>query len=155
VRRIHIESIPFSGPPSYETLARRFSSSYPNPLVYFRKEKEKKAIEDGEFVDIHDVGGVDPKDYDVLITDMNENTLRNDVAKLAGIPFLQKATKDEANKQVEIGHGFIYGKKLGTIFPCILSFRDKAHWVFFIVDSGAPLTYISSTVSVPTYQWNA
>jgi hypothetical protein len=61
---------PFSGPPSYATIAQRFSTLNPNPISFFRQTAAKEAIEHGRFVDIHDVGGVDPKDYDVLLSDM-------------------------------------------------------------------------------------
>jgi len=152
-RYVHNEHAPFSGYPSYATIARRFSSQ-PNPLNYFASNKAKEAKERGEFIDIHDIGGVDPKDYDVLITDVDDNILRTEVSELVGIPYLKEATKDEANDKVRIGHCIIYGMKQRTIFPCIVSFLDKAHWVFFIVDSGSPLTYLSVQVSVPTYGKN-
>ena len=38
----------------------------------------------GAFVDIHDVG-IDPKDYDVLISDVKHETLETRVAKELGI----------------------------------------------------------------------
>jgi hypothetical protein len=153
-RYVHIEHAPFSELPSYAAIAQRFSSR-PNPLDYFASKRAKEAKERGEFIDIHDIGGVDPKDYDVLITDVNDNKLRTEISELVGIPYLKEATKDEANNKVKIGHGIIYGMKQRTIFPCIVSFQDKAHWVFFIVDSGSPLTYLSVQVSVPTYGKNA
>ncbi|KAF2187162.1 hypothetical protein K469DRAFT_749516 [Zopfia rhizophila CBS 207.26] len=143
MRQVHIEQAPFIGPPTYETLTRRFSS-YPNPLAYYRKKKEDEALSRGEFVDIHDIGGVDPKDFDVLITDMDESTLRNEIAELAGIQYLKEASQDEALKRVEIGKGFIFGNMSRTIFPCVVSTSKSARWVFFLVDSGSPLTYISS-----------
>ncbi|KAF2182315.1 hypothetical protein K469DRAFT_752136 [Zopfia rhizophila CBS 207.26] len=138
-RPAHTEQAPFSGPPSHATIARRFSSQ-PNPLTF----TEKRTKDRGEFIDIHDIGGVEPEDYDVLITDIDNNTLRSEVAELIGIPYLKKATKEEANNVVEIGHGITYGRKFRIIFPCVVSFEDKAHWVFFIVDTGAPLTYLSA-----------
>jgi hypothetical protein len=54
---------------------------------------------------------VDPKDYDVLITDMNNDTLRSDISKLVDIPSLEEAAKDEADKVAREIHGFIYGQK--------------------------------------------
>jgi hypothetical protein len=33
----------------------------------------------------------------------------SEIAEFVGIPYLEEVTKDEANKVVEIGHGFIYG----------------------------------------------
>jgi hypothetical protein len=43
---------------------------------------------------------VDPNDYDVLITDMNNDTLYSKVSKLMDIPYLKEATRDEADKVV-------------------------------------------------------
>jgi hypothetical protein len=139
---------PFSGPPSYATLARRFSAPSPNPISFFRQKEAKKAIERGQFVDIHDIGGVDPKDYDVLLSDIDNNTLHFGVSKRVGIPYLEEATKDETDTVPGEINGFLYGPKSCMILPCVLSIEDKARWVFFIVDSAAPVTYISRQVSV-------
>ena len=136
-RHVYTAPAPFSGPPSYATLARCFSSEA-NPLTFFAKKKSKEAAERGKFIDIHDVGDVDSKDFVALITDVNDNILRSDVAELAGIPYLKEATKDEANKVVEIGTGFVYNLRL--IFPCVVGFEDKAHWVFFVRSRGVFLS---------------
>ena len=98
---------------------------------------------------------MDPKDYDVLLTDITDTALRSDIAELAGVAYLEKATIDEANTKVDIGYGFLYGSKFRPVFPCIVRSKNKAHWVFFIVDSGAPVTYLSSRVSVATYRKNS
>jgi hypothetical protein len=153
-RYLHDEPAPFSGPPSYATLARRFSSSNPNPISFFARSEAKEAMERGEFVDIHDIGGVDPKDYDVLITDVDNNTLHSEISKPTGIPYLKEATNGEADKVVEDIHGFIYGRKFRMMLPCVLSIEEKARWVFFIVNSGAPLTYISTQVNIHPYRKN-
>ena len=150
----HTKPVPFSGPPSYATINRRFSSE-PNPIDFFAEKKAKEAIERGEFTDIHDIGGVD---HDVIITDMSDytsdNMLRTEIAELLGAPYLQKATKDEANKKIEIATGIIYGTKFRMVFPLVVSFKDNARWVFFIVHTGAPLTYLSTHVSASTYREN-
>jgi len=38
----------------------------------------KEAVERSEFVDIHDIGGVDPKIFD-LITDITDNTVTSEI----------------------------------------------------------------------------
>jgi len=76
IRHTHTKLVPFSGPPSYVTINRRFSSE-PNPIDFFAEKKAKEAIERGEFTDIHDIGGVDPEDHDVIITDMSDYTSDN------------------------------------------------------------------------------
>jgi len=144
-----------SGPASYATLFERFSSSNPSPLRYFSQIKAEENITRGTFVDIHDIGAVDPKDYDVLITDIDDHTLHNEISDRVGIPYLKEATKEEADKVADSLRGFVYGRKYCMILPCVLKIEEKAHWVFFIVDGGAPLTYISTQVSVHTYKENA
>jgi hypothetical protein len=151
-RHIHRLQAPFSGPPSYATLFQRFSSSNPSPIEYFSRKKAEENIARGKFVDIHDIGPVDPKDYDVLITDVTDHTLHNEISDLVGIPYLKEATKEEADKVAESLRGFVYGRKYRMMLPCVLKVEDKAHWVFFLVDGGSPLTYISTQVSVHTYR---
>ncbi|KAI9769400.1 MAG: hypothetical protein M1840_004102 [Geoglossum simile] len=144
-RHLHDKSVPYSGPPSYMTLTRRFSSE-PHPISFFAREKEKEAIKNGNFVDIHDISGVSPKDYDVLITDMNNDILESEISELAGIPYLKEAKKNEADNMPHKLTGFMYGEKFRLILPCLVGVRDKARWVFFIVDTGAPITFISDQV---------
>jgi hypothetical protein len=153
-RHVHTVQIPYTGPPSYDTIARRFSS-HPNPLAFFIRKTKQEAIDRGEFIDIHDVGGVDPKDYDVLITDIDSEKLRSKIAEFIGIQYLAKATEADANNVVEVGYGIVYGPKYHTIYPCVVSRNGKSHWVFFIVDTGDPLTYLSAQVSAPAYRKNA
>lgn len=153
-RRIHNLQAPFSGPPGYATLFERFSPKNPSPLKYFSQLKAEENIARGRFVDIHDIGPVDPKDYDVLITDIDDNKLHNEISDRVGIPYLKEATKEEADKVADSLRGFLYGEKFRMMLPCILKIKDEARWVFFIVDGGAPLTYISTQVSVHTYREN-
>ena len=91
---------------------------------------------------------MDPRDYDVLITDIDNDTLQSEISKLAGIPYLKEATKDEADQVPKKIDGFTYGPKLRLVFPSVLSVEDKARWVFFVMDTGAPVTYISTQVNV-------
>jgi hypothetical protein len=151
-RYLHDEPIPFSGPPSYATLAQRFSTSNPCPVAFFRLKAAKEASKRGQYVNIFDIGRVDPKDYDVLITDIDSNTLQSEISELVDIPYLKEATKDEADKTPIDIHGFVYGWTFRMILPCVLGIQDKARWVFFIVDSGAPSTYISTQVNVSSTQ---
>lgn len=97
MRKVHLEPAPYSGPPNYETLARRFSSD-PSPLAFYPTRKQEAAKERGEFVDIHDSIRPDPKNYDVLIPDMNQCTLETDIAELVGVKYIQEATKEEADQ---------------------------------------------------------
>jgi hypothetical protein len=83
-RHLHTELAPFSGPPSYATLPRRFSTSSPSPISFFRQKVAKEAIEHGKFVDNHDIGGKGLKDYDVLFSGIDNDTLHSEISKLVG-----------------------------------------------------------------------
>ena len=91
-----------------------------------------------------------PKDFDVLITDVTAKILRDEVAEIAGVPYLKRATKDE-DKKIDICTGFAYGLNSRIMFPCVVGLedRDRAYWTFFVVDSSSPHTYISPDVSIP------
>jgi hypothetical protein len=69
--------------------------------------KAEEDIARGTFVDVHDIGGVDPNDYDVLIMDVDDNTLHNEISHLVGIPYLKEATKEEADKMADSLRGFV------------------------------------------------
>ena len=58
------------------------------------------------------------------------------------MPCHAEATKEDANKELKIGDYIIYVRDIRTIFPAVVSYESRAHWVFFIVDTGAPLTYL-------------
>jgi hypothetical protein len=139
-RHLHNELAPLSGPPSHANLARRSSASNPNPRRFFAQKAAKLAIDWSKFSHI--------PDYDVLSTDTYDDMVHSEISKLVGIPYLKEATKDEAGKVAREFDGIVYGQKLRMIFQCVLSIDDKSRWVFFLVHSGSPLTYISTEVSV-------
>jgi len=89
--------------------------------------------------------------YDVLITDVNEETLRTEISKVFGIDYLAKATEDDAKREVDVMNGYLYGEGRHAMFPCVVSNGNKAYWVHFIVDIGAPTTFLSKKVNAPTY----
>jgi hypothetical protein len=93
-----------------------------------------------------DVRNVDPRDIDVFLTEVSDMKLRSEVAAMAGVPYLGEASKDEADKVMETCEGFVYGQ-YRTILPCVVGLGDQARWVFFVVDSSAPATYLSVPVS--------
>ena len=62
-------------------------------------------------------------------------------------PYLSKATEAEANEVVNVGIDYIYGLKRRTLVLFVVIHQKEIRWVFFIVDSGAPLTYLSIQVS--------
>ena len=68
-----------------------------------------------------------------------------------GKAYHQLATKEEAERVIKTGECFIFGSKMRTIFPTVVKKLEsnEARWVFFIVDSGSPTTYLSAEVSNP------
>ncbi|KAI9762187.1 MAG: hypothetical protein M1840_001458 [Geoglossum simile] len=142
-RHLHDMSVPYSGPASYVTLTRRFSLK-PNPITFFAQEWERRDIENGNFVDIHDASSVGLKDYDMIITDVDNGILQSEISELAGLPYLKEAKRDEADDMPDKLFGFIYGENFRMMLPCLVGIGDKARWVFFIVDSGTPRTFISA-----------
>jgi len=107
-------------------------SSNPSPLVYFTEKKRQDAVDRGEFVDIHDRK---KEHFDVLISDISE---------IVGIPYHSKASDIDARKTIEIDEATLFGRNYRIIFPCVVSREAKAHWVFFLVNTGSPTTYLSA-----------
>ncbi|KAG0123933.1 hypothetical protein HOY82DRAFT_618550 [Tuber indicum] len=77
-----------------------------------------------EFVDIHNIGGFNPTDLDVLICDIGDNQLKHHIAAIAAITYYIPATEEEANMVVHVGNCFIYGSDLRTMFPALANNRS-------------------------------
>jgi len=147
-RLVHSMQAPYAGPPSYDTIARRLSSDV-KPQAYYSRRRQQQALERGELVDIHDVGGLDLKDF--LITDIDHNRPQHEVAGIVGIPYVFPASKVEADKVITIGECFIFTRKARTIFPAVVAHPSgKGYWVFFLVNTCMPLTYLSAQDGNPT-----
>jgi hypothetical protein len=131
-RQIHSIKAPYSGPASYDMIARRFSPTEVDPLAYFTPKRQQAAKERGEFIDIHDTGS-DPNEYEGLIIDMKHETLETTIAEDFGIPYLLKATEADAKAVTEAYTGYIYGWKRRAIFPFIVGHESEACWVFFLI----------------------
>ena len=126
-------------------IARRLSSQT-NPEAYFIRNHQQRARE-GEHAGTRDIGGPDLRDYDVLISDIKHETLETTIAQELGIPYLSRAREAEAKAVVKVCNGYIRGLNARAIVPFIVGHGDEARWVFFILGSGAPLTYLSDQVS--------
>ena len=114
-------------------------------IVYLPDIQTHRPI--SEFIEVPDVGGFDPKEFDVLISDVGVTQLKHEIADAAGIPYHLPATEEEANTVVKIGDCFIYGRNLHTMFPAVVKRSGKAFWVVFLIDTGAPTSYLSAEVS--------
>ncbi|KIX03490.1 uncharacterized protein Z518_07043 [Rhinocladiella mackenziei CBS 650.93] len=131
----------------YDILAQRFSS-YPNPVNLYALPSWKKTAHPGGYVDIHDPGEISDlkvNNYDVLITDITENTLRTEISNVFGIDYLAKATENDAKRKIDIVSGYLYGEARRAMVPCVVhnGENDEGYWVHFLVDTGSPATFLS------------
>lgn len=135
---------PITGPPRYDTLLKRFSADNPSPLRFYELLETQEAIARGAFIDIHDT--FYPQHYDVSIPDMNHEVLTTKLSKIIGIKYHQQVPQEEADKIITKVHRIIYGPCMQFILPYVMSVGGIARWVFFLVHTGAPMTYISTQV---------
>jgi len=147
--RLHgsLQQHPSLGPRITTNTAQTSSASDVHPPTISTHKHPFGGGGDTKFVDIHDIGGLDPKEFDVLISDVGVSQLKHQISDAAGIPYHSPASKEEANAIVRIGDCFIYGRQVRTMFPAVVQRFGKAFWVVFLVDTGAPLTYLSAEVS--------
>ena len=108
------------------------------------------------YVDIHelrDISDLEPNNFDILMTDVNEKTLQTEISRVFGIDYLAEATEDDAMREVDAIDGYLYGDGRRAMVPCVVSNGDgdKAYWVHFLVSTGSPATFISKKVNAPTY----
>ncbi|CUS14156.1 unnamed protein product [Tuber aestivum] len=136
------------GPCTSGNITRFFSASQVDVPATCTHNPASEAKRVEEFVDIHDIGGFNPKDFDVLISDIGVNQLKHKIADIAGISYHQPASEQEANAVVRVGNCFIYGRNLRVMFPAAVTGRfGKAFWIVFLVDTGSPKTYLSAEAS--------
>ena len=96
----------YSGPPNYEMIARRPPSSRPiRRHILLKNEQEK--LQRGEFTDIHDITpeeGIYPYEYDVLLSDITHDTLKQTTSDEIGIAHPPEAT-DDTKQRVSVCDG--------------------------------------------------
>ncbi|PUU78570.1 hypothetical protein B9Z19DRAFT_1126630 [Tuber borchii] len=73
-------------------------------------------------------------------------TLGTRIASKFGIKYLAKAKIAEAKKPAEMVKGYIYGAGFRPLIPLRVAYGDIGGWVFFLLDSGSPVTYLSIQV---------
>jgi len=56
---VHSMQAQYAGTPSYDTIAQRLTSDI-KPQAHYSRKRQQQALECGEFVDIYDIGGLDP-----------------------------------------------------------------------------------------------
>ena len=142
--KFHTTPLTYTNSQTHGTIARRFSSKL-TPKAYHVNWQDQWTLDRSESIDTHETSR-DPKGYDVSISDVKRQTLETTISKELGIQYLSKATLSEAQKVPE-ADGCIYGWGLRPIIPLVVAHERKAYWVFFVMDTAAPLTYLSGQVS--------
>lgn len=155
-RRLHYHSFPYSINAcqglvkTYDTLIQA-RAGFPTRMACVMKRKAKEAREKGEWIDIHDYVPCAPGKYDTVVSNVNDGMLRTEVSEILGISYLGQAAEDDAKKVVKCIDGQLYSPRCHPIIPCVdRAYSGEARWVFFVVDTTAPVTYLSPQVS-PIY----
>ena len=86
--------------------------------------------------------GNDPSISDMLLTDLTEKMLYDEIAKKLGVSYLA----DSQQSSVQEVAGIIIGKNERLMVPLIVEIKKKRKIVIFLVDTGAPDTYLSRNV---------
>ncbi|KAG0131919.1 hypothetical protein HOY82DRAFT_558802 [Tuber indicum] len=136
--QMHSPPVKYLRPPGYEyeSVARRLAARTIQRNFHAHQAGQEVSYR-GHPGDTHDRPGLDRKDYDILIPDIDVRKLKNGIADVA-----------EADAVVKIGDCFLYGPNLRIIFPAIVSSPEgKAHWVFFLVNTGSSRSYLSTLTS--------
>lgn len=96
-RRMHSTELPYTGPPSYDTIIRRLSSDVdPRPISSASASKRLKIAVN---LLTSTTSTSDPNEYDVLLTDVTHAKLQPSIAEELGITYLSKAA--DANEVVK------------------------------------------------------
>lgn len=106
-----------------------------------RKEplRRQAAIED---MTVHDVKYyINPKHQDILLSDLNETILYERLSIDLDVKYLSSA----AEPFKPLITGILYGDYLRPIVNMPCSYKNKYVNIFFIVDTGCPHTFISSS----------
>lgn len=129
---------------TYDVVAKTMAS-YPEHLNTIADKKRQQARHQ-EFIDIHDFDVIQPQEYNIRLTDVDDGKLGSEIAEALGIHYLGGATADYSAMKAEYIDGYLYGHRRRPVLPCVVRNGDQACWVIFIVVTGAPATYLSPRV---------
>lgn len=140
-------------PKTYAIIAPNLAF-YPTLLNKISDVNRGKSRERDEFVTVNEYDGVKPQSYDVLLTDINDNTLRGEISEGLGVQYLEKAVGVDAARPVDFINGYLHGVRRHPVLACPVYKNEvtEALWVIFILNTGAPSTYLCSKVNVPAIQ---
>jgi hypothetical protein len=90
-------------------------------------------------------------DADVLIQDITEETLLKEISQLTGKQYLSKVSELDSKQPLDVFKGNFFGPKSRIILPLAVNHKGNCRWVHFILDTGAPYTYLSPRVRILEY----
>ena len=87
---------------------------------------------------------IDLKLFDLLLTDVASEDLHSGVSTALGSEYLIVATEEQSRAREVVG--IIWGLHNRLFVPLVVRRRDSYKKVHFLVDTGAPRTYLSKEV---------
>ena len=79
-----------------------------------------------------------PENYEVLITDIQDNDLKS-IGDRLGVHRLEETEKSDATLPVQ---GIIRGISVRMFVPLVIGYKDLYIHVIFLIDTGSPNTYL-------------
>ncbi|KAI5805041.1 hypothetical protein EDC01DRAFT_725611 [Geopyxis carbonaria] len=135
---LHLSNSPAPRNPSSATLVRRLS---PAPIPHLHPPRK---LQQDAYVNTPETSGPDPSE----ILDITPSNLRHAIAELVGVRYHAAATPEAAKEVAETAKCWLFSGQLRPVFPAVVAASGvQARWVFFVVDTAAPLTYLSSQTS--------
>lgn len=102
---------------------------------------------------------VSPKSVDVMLTDVDEDLLNGEISRVLHVQYLSSVPQPQYSHTIT---GYVHGNMYRPVVNMVLASRDTPTAginVIFIIDTGAPYTYISRTVAralnVPDDEYDA
>ena len=86
-----------------------------------------------------------PELFDILLSDVDENSLNNEISTELGIPYLSDTPHLQA--PLPTVDGIVFGDLHRVMFSLAVRFRNQPSYnVHFLYDTGSPFTYLSVEV---------
>ena len=86
----------------------------------------------------------------VLLTDINHKTLKGEISELVKMKYHSRVPYGEEQDVPPQIRCFMYGCNNQTTCPTAVTHMDLSFNVFFLLDPGSPVTYLSPQVDNPT-----
>ncbi|CAI2187326.1 11319_t:CDS:1 [Funneliformis geosporum] len=90
-------------------------------------------------IDIDDT--YEPKNFDILLTDVCGKDLRKGISEILGVEYLS-----DSSKKFDDINGIMYGVNFRFFYATTIKINKKIKVVHFLLDTGSPVTYISEDV---------